>query len=341
MRVLVVQTTRAVGLSLDDRGYHALTPAPERSVPVPLKRSSLRVDHTSRAVREARPWVGERLSDVGRHDLVWSAELAVSELLSNALLHGEPPIVVRMGGTKDHPRVEVSDGSIQLPEMPPPRTGDEDSLADEQLLTIGRGLDLVAKVSEAWGVEIGPEGKVVWFSPRPDAQESGVAGDVIGDSLHAPRPRGAVLTVQLLGVPADRLADFERHHRELAREVALLALAAGDDYPLAKTISDVFALLRRDVRPDLGEQLRQLRSSGASVSDMEVTVSRNAAAELGRFVELLALADSFCAEQRLLMLARTPEQIAFQNWWFGEISRQLAGEEPTAWNAGSWRLRRA
>ena len=92
--------------------------------------------------------------------------------------------------------------------------------------------------------------------------------------------------------------------------------------------------------PELtGEQLRQLRSAGVSASDMEVTVTRRAAAELGRFVELLSLADAFCVEQRLLTLARTPGQIAFQNWWFGEISRQLAGEPPTAWNASSWRLR--
>lgn len=274
---------------------------------MPLHRSSL---------REARLWVGERLSDVGREDLVWSAELAVSELLSNALLHGEPPIVVQMGGTRDHPRVEVHDGSLQLPEMPAPRAGTNGThaLEDEFLLTIGRGLDLVAKFSDAWGVEMGTDGKIVWFSPRADAQETGVPGDVTGDALQAPRPRGAVLHVQLLGVPVDQLADFERHQRELAREVALLALAAGTDYPLAKTISDVFALLRRDVRPELGEQLRQLRSAGIASSDMEVTVTRQAAAELGRFVELLSLADAFCVEQRLLTLARTPDQIAFQNW---------------------------
>jgi anti-sigma regulatory factor (Ser/Thr protein kinase) len=307
---------------------------------VPLQRSSLRVDHTSRAVREARLWVGERLKNVGREDLVWSAELAVSELLSNALLHGEPPIVVQMGGTRDHPRVEVHDGSAQLPQMPASRGPNGTAvLEDGFLLTIGRGLDLVAKFSDAWGVELGADGKVVWFSPRADAQETGVPGDVTGDGLHAPQPRGAVLHVQLLGVPVAQLADFERHQRELAREVALLALAAGADYPLARTISDVFALLRRDVRPDLGEQLRQLRGSGVSTSDMEVTVTRRAAAELGRFVELLSLADAFCVEQRLLTLARTPDQIAFQNWWFGEISRQLGGVPPTAWNASSWQLR--
>lgn len=308
---------------------------------MPLKRSSLHVDHTSRGAREARSWVGARLRDVGRTDLVWSAELAVSELLSNALLHGEPPIVVRMGGTKDHPRVEVSDGSAQLPEMPGAQGDDtlDPDAPEELLLTIGRGLDLVSKYSEAWGVEVGGEGKIVWFAPTPEARETGVPGELIGEQVHAPQPRGAVLPVQLLGVPVDRLADFERHHRELAREVALLALAAGSDYPLAKTISDVFASLRRDVRPDLGEQLRQLRGAGVSVSDMEVTVSRTAAAQLGRFMELLSLADAFCVEQRLLTLARTPEQIAFQNWWFGEISRQLAGEAPTAWNAGHWRLR--
>jgi anti-sigma regulatory factor (Ser/Thr protein kinase) len=317
-------------------------PCPKGSSAVPLQRSSLRVDHTSRAVRAARVWVGERLSAVGREDLVWSAEVAVSELLSNALLHGEPPIVVQMGGTRDHPRVEVSDGSTQLPAMPDPRALEAltmDLGDDEPLLTIGRGLDLVSRFSEAWGVDLGPEGKILWFAPSAEAQETGVPGEITGERVRAPEPRGAVLSVQLLGVPVAKLSEFERHQRELAREVALLALAHEAEYPLAKTISDVFDSLRRDVRPDLGEQLRQLRDAGVASSDMEVTVSRRAAAGLGRFVELLSLADAFCVEQRLLTLARTPEQIAFQNWWFGEISRQLAGEAPTAWNAGSWRLR--
>ena len=43
---------------------------------------------------------------------------------------------------------------------------------------------------------------------------------------------------------------------------------------------------------------------------------------------LLDLADEFCRGQRLLALARTPEQAEFQRWFLGEFVRQARGEEP-------------
>ena len=49
-----------------------------------------------------------------------------------------------------------------------------------------------------------------------------------------------------------------------------------------------------------------------------------------RFIELLELADAFCRQERLLTLARTPEQIAFQTWMFGEFVRQTHGADAAA-----------
>ena len=46
------------------------------------------------------------------------AELGVSELVTNALLHGEPPIPVRVRGTAEHPRIEVRDSSVEAPILP-------------------------------------------------------------------------------------------------------------------------------------------------------------------------------------------------------------------------------
>ena len=53
---------------------------------------------------------------------------------------------------------------------------------------------------------------------------------------------------------------------------------------------------------------------------------RATAAAIGRFLELLDLADAFCREERLLSLARTPEQRRFQRWFLGEFVRQEQGE---------------
>ena len=56
---------------------------------------------------------------------------------------------------------------------------------------------------------------------------------------------------------------------------------------------------------------------------------RETAATIGRFIELLELADDFCRAERLLSLARTPEQRRFQRWFLSEFVRQEQGEPPT------------
>ena len=55
---------------------------------------------------------------IGRGDLADAAELGVFPLVTNAILHANPPIVVRLGGTHAHPRVEVHDGPARS--APPP-----------------------------------------------------------------------------------------------------------------------------------------------------------------------------------------------------------------------------
>ncbi len=49
-----------------------------------------------------------------------------------------------------------------------------------------------------------------------------------------------------------------------------------------------------------------------------------------RLLELYDLADAFCRNERLLTLARSPEQVEFQSWLFGEFVRQGRGQDPTA-----------
>ncbi len=81
---------------------------------------------------EASPRSAVRRAQVGaRHvspssigdDLVECAELGVSELVANAILHGNAPYTVRVRGTASHPRIEVLDGSTNPPVAPiPPRT---------------------------------------------------------------------------------------------------------------------------------------------------------------------------------------------------------------------------
>ena len=86
------------------------------AIPVPLNRPALTLGSGPRGVHDARRWVVRTCADIGRDDLVECAELGVSELVTNALLHGEPPIQVRVRGTAEHPRIEVRDSSLEAPD---------------------------------------------------------------------------------------------------------------------------------------------------------------------------------------------------------------------------------
>jgi hypothetical protein len=80
------------------------------------------------------------------------AQLVVSELATNAVIHAGTPFSVALRSDGEFVRIAVHDWSSMQPVV-----GDDDPTA-----TSGRGLRLIAMVSHAWGVEFGPDGKTVW-----------------------------------------------------------------------------------------------------------------------------------------------------------------------------------
>jgi two-component sensor histidine kinase len=272
-------------------------------------------------------------SDIGRDDLVECAELCVSELVTNALLYGEPPIQVRVRGTVEHPRIEVRDSSREAPILPG-EARDVEQQGDE-LLTFGRGLGIVARGSDAWGAEIEDDGKVVWFAPATGfSDDAGAIGKITGSDGSTTRrsPTRDRVRVEIMRVPLRLYIEFQQHFRELRREVRLLALAHEDDYPLAKSLSDLFSTLDRHLREGIGvEQIDAAIAENRTETDLVVHMPRATARTLSRFVELLDLADDFCRQQRLLALARTAEQRRFQTWFLCEFVHQAEGEEPIPW----------
>ena len=307
---------------------------------MPLNRPALSLGSGPRGVQNARRWVVDACVDMGRADLAECAELGVSELVTNALLHAEAPFSVRVRGTREHPRVEVRDGSLQPPLLPDAGPSDEDDL----LLTFGRGLGIVARCATAWGAEIEDDGKVVWFVPATEPGLEMVAGRVTGlpDAPVPPPASPDDIHVQVLDVPLHAYQQFQRHYRELRREVRLLSLAHEADYPLAKSLSDLFGSLEHDLREGLGaEQIEAALQAGAATTDLHVAILPDTADQIGRFIELLDLADAFCHEERLLSLARAPEQQEFQRWFLGEFVRQQLGERPLPWRDTAAPLRRS
>ena len=86
-------------------------------------------------------------------EVVDDAVLLVSELVTNSVLHGGPPVVVAVDCDEATLQVRVRDGSPSLPARREAASGDEN----------GRGLALVAERSADWGVDTGEGGKHVWF----------------------------------------------------------------------------------------------------------------------------------------------------------------------------------
>ena len=82
---------------------------------MPLNRPAEPLAPGPRGAAEARRWVVDVCTEIGRDDLRENAELAMSEVVTNAILHGKGPVTVRLRGTIDHPRVEVRDASAAPP----------------------------------------------------------------------------------------------------------------------------------------------------------------------------------------------------------------------------------
>jgi anti-sigma regulatory factor (Ser/Thr protein kinase) len=110
-----------------------------------------------RSVRDAREFVIGTLTAWGYDEVPDSLRLCVSEVVTNALLHGVPPgrlFAVRITADGAMIRVEVRDSGDGVPELRDP------GLCEET----GRGLRLVAALADDWGVVRHAVGKTVWVS---------------------------------------------------------------------------------------------------------------------------------------------------------------------------------
>jgi anti-sigma regulatory factor (Ser/Thr protein kinase) len=114
--------------------------------------------------RAARAFASEVVSMWGLPMLADEVRLVTSELVTNAVLHSRTKLTLRV--TRDDPRgvlrIAVRDGN---PAHPRRRHYSD-------LATTGRGLAMVHKTSQAFGVEPLPDGKQVWVELRIAQAES-------------------------------------------------------------------------------------------------------------------------------------------------------------------------
>jgi PAS domain S-box-containing protein len=314
-------------------------PAP----PLVERRVSLPPDPSSAGV--ARQLLHGALQDADRGRWAEDAELALSEVVTNAVLHAHTSMTLSVTVHADTLLVEVQDRS---PRLPSPR-------AYGAQATTGRGMRLVAALTSECGVEpIAGTGKVVWFRIRDDDATGGTDEQSIEDLLaawdvdddrHPPEdaPTDA-RPVTLRDMPATLWLAARQHHDALLRELALYC-AAHEDLVVDLVAADA---ARGRISDAVAAEVARAQREGAArrplpkghpsplpdVPDNVDLVLSVPAAERPAYAALqdaLDHAEELAVGGRLLARPGLPEIVAVRDWACEQVIAQLGGAPPHAW----------
>ena len=86
------------------------------------------------------------------------------------MLHADTPFELELSLRGQVVRISICDDDVHTPH---PRDVDPEAVT-------GRGLMIVDRVADRWGVDAGPDGKVVWCEIR-------LPGDRVGSARHGER----------------------------------------------------------------------------------------------------------------------------------------------------------
>ncbi|MGW2353509.1 SpoIIE family protein phosphatase [Actinacidiphila glaucinigra] len=112
------------------------------------------------AVSAARKHVTAQLTAWNLDEATPTTVLIVSELVTNAIRHAQPPLYLRLIRCDTSLTCEVTDGSTTTPHLRRARTLDES----------GRGLFIVAQLTCRWGTRHHPQGKTIWAEHIPQRE---------------------------------------------------------------------------------------------------------------------------------------------------------------------------
>lgn len=266
-------------------------------------------------------------------EIAYDAEVVVSELVTNALLHGSAPVAVVVEVTSDHTlRVAVEDAGRALPVMP----------RDSTEAMTGRGLGLVASLARTWGVDPAGTGKVVWAEldlagsatagrTAPDMDLDALLGAWDDDEAQSERR----YTVRLGSVPTRLLLSAKEHVDNLVRELTFArASFREDDMPahLTELTSSVVAGFA-EARSSIKRQAIAAAEAGELETQLVLQLPASAVEAGQAYLVGLDEADRYARAARLLTLETPPTHRVFRRWYVESLVEQLralAAGEPAA-----------
>lgn len=279
-------------------------------------------------VAQARHQVRRQLRRLGADELAPEAELIVSELVTNAILHGGGCLGVRARRIPGGVRLEVADGSWEAPVL---------GFASSESMT-GRGMRLAASVASVIGVEQTPEGKVVWADlvrgsepmlPTPDQEQDLLArwAEELDVSERIHRRHRLVLGE----VPTDLLLEAKAHVDNLVREFALAASGArsgmsGEVGAELTSLIEVVVNRFSQPRDSIKRQALAAAAAGLTHTVLELEVDEEAAEAGEAYLRALDSVDAYCRAARLLTLETPPQHKVFRHWYVEELVAQLRAQ---------------
>jgi PAS domain S-box-containing protein len=299
-----------------------------------------------RVVSAARKFVRSTLSDAGRDAWSDTAELAVSELVTNSVLHAGTAIEVAIEVSSSAVLVAVHDHSFVLPTQ---RHWGETA-------TTGRGLALVRSITSQAGVDLlASGGKRVWFrlediaagdsgpASAGSAEFSDLGIDAILDQFE---DDAAVAKVDLVELPVLLWLAAQEHHEAVLRElflltvsgrseVAALDLSRANRASAALSTAVAEAVLNASARGV--EVVRLPEGHPSPLPQVPARVDASLRVALDDHDDFSALQDALDVGLRLgeatelLIRPALPEMVALRDWACEQVLAQVNGVPSAPW----------
>ena len=297
-------------------------------------REALEVDARPGAVPQVRRWVRRALSGWQLDALTDDAELVLTELVSNAVLHAAGRVRIVVTCEPDGVLLEVLDSS---PVAPVRRAVSDGG-------TTGRGLHLVAAMASAWGVSPRPDdapGKTVWCRLRVGVEvvEPDLAPE---DLLAAFDDEAAGFEVTVGDAPTALLRAAKDHLDGLLREFALAESSSGAlPHEVAEGITAA-ATAFGEARAQLRRQLNRATQDGLPRVVLRFALPAELADAGEAYLRALAEADTFARDRRMLSLESPVAFRVLREWYVLALVQGLrdaqAGRPPSAAESFEQRL---